>query len=170
MNHLSQFLLSGHPSLQLADLWVAHLGSLSNPTACLRPPMKSGRVIHIRDAILSAIKRFAFEVPTMDNKFLRIVLTSKCQVSESQKNWSSSWVELCSDVAPFGSAAFTLLLWEGRRPQSSICFPLWNQSNDPICHFWETAAAPARGSRKRWQKNIICNSRILPERRKSSSL
>lgn len=56
--------------------------------------MKSGRVIHIRDAILSAIKRFAFEVPTVDNRFLRTVLTSKCQVSESQKTdlpaeWSS---------------------------------------------------------------------------------
>lgn len=91
-------------------------------------------------------------------------------MSDSQKNQSYSWVELCSDVAPFGSAAFTLLLWKGWKPQSSICFPLWNQSHDPICHFWETAAALARGSRKGRQKNIICNSRILPERRKSSSL
>lgn len=132
--------------------------------------MKSGRVTHIRGAILSTVKRFVFEVPTVDNKFLCTVLTSKCQVSESQKNESYSWVELCSDVAHFGSAAFILLLWKGWRPQSSICFPLWNQSHDPICHFWETAAAPARGSRKGRQKNIICNSRTLPERRKSRSL
>lgn len=106
----------------------------------------------------------------MDKKFELIVLTSKCQELESQKTKSSSWVELCSAVAPFGSAAFTLLLWEGWRLQSSICFPLQNQSDDPICHFWETAAAPARGSRGGRQKNIICCSRILPQRRKSSSL
>lgn len=118
--------------------------------------MKTGRMTYIRDAILSGIKRFVFEVPIVDNRFPCTVLTYKCQVSESQKNLSFHWVEHCSGVASFGSAAFTLLLWEGWRPQSSICFPLWNKSGDPICHFWETAAAPARGPRKGRQKNIIC--------------
>lgn len=78
--------------------------------------------------------------------------------------------ELCSGAAPFGSAAFTLLLWEAQRLQSSICFPLRNHSNDPICHFRETAAAPARRSRGRRQKNIICYSGILPERRDAGNL
>jgi len=132
--------------------------------------MKIERVTLIRDTAFSSIKRFAFELPTADKKFELTVLRANCQVLESQITKSSSWVELCSGAALFGSAAFTFLLWEAWRLQSSVCFPLWNQSNDPICHFWETAAAPATGSRGGRQKNIICYSRILPVRRKSSSL
>lgn len=82
-------------------LWMTHLSSLSNPAACLRSPMKTGRVTHIRDAAFSSIKRFAFELPTVDKKFELSVLTSKCQVLESQNPKSSSWMELCSGAAPF---------------------------------------------------------------------
>lgn len=60
-------------------LWMTHLSSLSNPTACLRSPMKIGKVTHIRDATFSSIKRFAFELPTADKKFELTVLTSKYQ-------------------------------------------------------------------------------------------
>lgn len=166
-NHPPQFHLCGHPSPHfLVFEWhISATWAIPLPASGL-----TRRVTHIKGATFSFIKRFAFELPTMDKKFELIVLMSKCQMLESQKNKSSSWVELCWSVAPFGSATFTLLLWEGRRLQSSICFPLWNQSNDPVCHFWGTAAAPARGSRGGRQKNIICYSRVLPQRRKSSSL
>lgn len=126
-------------------------------------PRTQKRVTHIRDASFSPIKRFASELPNADKQFELTVLTSKCQALESQKNTSSSWAELCSGAAPFGSAAFTLLLWEAGRLQSSICFPLRNQSNDPICHFGETAAAPARGSRGRRQRHHVLQQDTIRE-------
>lgn len=56
--------------------------------------MKTGRVAHIRDAILSTIKRFAF-VPTVDNKFLYVLSSHpnvKCQRAKKTNlpaEWSS---------------------------------------------------------------------------------
>lgn len=34
-------------------LWMTHLSSLTNPTACLTSPMKTGRVTYIKDAAFS---------------------------------------------------------------------------------------------------------------------
>lgn len=93
-------------------LWTTHLSSLSNPTGCLRSPMKTGRVTYIRDAAFS-IKRFVCLWALYCGQGIWIYcLNIKCQGLESQNYNSSSWVEFCLGVAPFWSAVLTLLLWE----------------------------------------------------------